>query len=582
MKRIAKLIAFIMIFSCAAVMGATKNYKLSVSKSGIGSGIISSSPTGINCGSTCAANFAANTSVTLTASAASGSTFSGWGGVCSGTSTTCLVSMTAAKSVRATFALKTYSLSVSKSGDGSGTVASSPAGINCGSICVANFTANSNVILTASPASGSTFSGWGGACSGTGTCTVSMGAAKSVAAQFTKIPSAGAMVGAYVDSDGWNTGIIDSVNSLMTKPLAVINLFSNFEQGWSNLSVQATNIVSRNAVPMITWMPSIPTRPDANLLGEISNGQWNTYIDTWISGLKAWQATYPSSSRPTVLIRFAHEFNGNWYPWGNDPNGLKTAWAYLRNRFTAAGVTGVQWVWCANNASVDSYNNITLYYPGDSLVDWTALDGYNWGSNYSFSQWKGFAETFSVPYTTLVTNYPTKPIMLAEVATAEPSDVPNPTYGQDGNDSDANQSKEVWVQDMYTRIMTEYPAIRAVVWFNTNKELSWALTNVGNTGLTAYNTVVANSYYSGVFAPLTQAAASSAMAAPSVSVSSTTLQTSIVTASKADNVQKALASSRLPTVMGQALLNREAQGFKGLSKQKLDALKTIKRRATMP
>jgi len=44
----------------------------------------------------------------------------------------------------------------------------------------------------------------------------------------------------------------------------------------------------------------------------------------------------------------------------------------------------------------------------------------------------------------------------------------------------------VWVQDMYTRILAEYPAIRAVAWFNTNKELSWALNGAGNTGLAAY------------------------------------------------------------------------------------------------
>jgi beta-mannanase len=487
--------------------------------------------------------------------------------------------MTANKSAKAIFALPTYPLSVSLSGDGSGTVTSNPAGINCGSTCSASFTENTSVTLTASPASGSIFGGWSGACSGTGSCTINMNNAQNVTALFTHL-NASAMLGAYVDYDGWNTSVIDSVNAAMVKPLAVINLFTNFDQGWSNLTTQATNIVSRNAVPMITWMPSVPTRPDANLLGEISSGQWDTYIDTWISGLKTWQANYPVGSRPTVLIRFAHEFNGNWYPWGNDPNGLKTAWAYLRNRFAAAGVSGVEWVWCANNASVDNYNDITRYYPGDTLVDWTALDGYNWGSNYSFSQWKGFAETFSSPYITLVTNYPTKPVILAEVASAEPSDLPNAAYGQDGNDSDASQGKEAWVQDMYTRIMNEYPAIRAVAWFNTNKELSWALTGASNTGLTAYNNVVADSYYTGTFIPSGQTATSSAMTTSSLSLSSTTQPTSVTVQNTADDTRKVLALSRLPTVVGEALLKREARGFKNLSTSALDALKAIKRRTT--
>ncbi len=76
-------------------------------------------------------------------------------------------------------------LSVSKSGSGSGTVSSNPGGIDCGSTCAASFSSGTNVTLTASPASGSTFGGWGGACSGTGTtCTLSMSAARSVTATF--------------------------------------------------------------------------------------------------------------------------------------------------------------------------------------------------------------------------------------------------------------------------------------------------------------------------------------------------------------------------------------------------------------
>ncbi|MBF0536980.1 MAG: DUF1566 domain-containing protein [Nitrospirae bacterium] len=76
---------------------------LSVSTSGSGSGTVTSSPSGIDCGSTCSALFAVGTSVTLTATASDNSTFSGWGGDCSGTSSTCPLTMSATKSVTATF-----------------------------------------------------------------------------------------------------------------------------------------------------------------------------------------------------------------------------------------------------------------------------------------------------------------------------------------------------------------------------------------------------------------------------------------------------------------------------------------------
>jgi hypothetical protein len=78
-----------------------------------------------------------------------------------------------------------YTLSVSKTGTGSGTVTSSPAGINCGAVCTGTYTAGTVVTVAATPSAGSTLSAWGGACSGTGTCVVTMDAAKSVFASFT-------------------------------------------------------------------------------------------------------------------------------------------------------------------------------------------------------------------------------------------------------------------------------------------------------------------------------------------------------------------------------------------------------------
>jgi mannan endo-1,4-beta-mannosidase len=318
----------------------------------------------------------------------------------------------------------------------------------------------------------------------------------------------GAMQGAYVNKDGWVPSYISQFNTDVAKPLAIVNLFTSFDYNWANqLRYQSSNIVSLQATPMITWMPITSGRKTINLLPEILSGQWDTYINNWINGLKTWQATYPINARPTLLIRFAHEFNGNWYPWGNDPTNLKAAWRYMKTKFNAAGVTNVEWVWCANNVNVDSYNNVNLYYPGDDVVDWTGLDGYNWGSNYSFSRWKSFNETFSIPYINLVTAFPNKPVMLGEVASAEPSDTPNLAYGQNGNNADANENKDVWVQDMYARIMSEYPAIRAIAWFNLNKELSWALNGtakngLANTGLNAYRSAMSNPFYLGSFTPL--------------------------------------------------------------------------------
>jgi uncharacterized repeat protein (TIGR02543 family) len=77
-----------------------------------------------------------------------------------------------------------YLLTVRKLGTGSGTVTSAPAGINCGTACSASYPAPTSVTLTATPATGMTFTGWTDACSGTGACTVTMDAAKTATATF--------------------------------------------------------------------------------------------------------------------------------------------------------------------------------------------------------------------------------------------------------------------------------------------------------------------------------------------------------------------------------------------------------------
>src|SRR5438132_13973836 len=93
--------------------------------------------------------------------------------------------MDSSKSATAAFVPITYTLAVSV-GQG-GTVTRSPAGIDCGATCSASFNAGTPVALTATPANGWSFQGWGGACSGTGTCSLTMDASKSATANFTQV-----------------------------------------------------------------------------------------------------------------------------------------------------------------------------------------------------------------------------------------------------------------------------------------------------------------------------------------------------------------------------------------------------------
>lgn len=163
---------------------------LSVTLTGDGSGVVTSNPAGVNCtAGTCSAEYPQGTSVTLTASPDANFAFDGWsGGGCSGTGL-CTITLNSNLVVTANFSVKPvepvlHTLTVSKSGDGSGIVTSLPIGIDCGVTCSAQFANGTSITLLAAPSTGSSFTGWSGACSGTGQCVVAMNAAKSVTATF--------------------------------------------------------------------------------------------------------------------------------------------------------------------------------------------------------------------------------------------------------------------------------------------------------------------------------------------------------------------------------------------------------------
>ncbi|MFO1313787.1 MAG: IPTL-CTERM sorting domain-containing protein [Burkholderiales bacterium] len=152
-----------------------------------GPGTVGSAPAGISCGAACSASFAANSAVTLTASPAPGATFAGWSGACSGTALTCVVTMSAARSVGAAFT-SSGQVALTVVNGGGGVVTTLPGAIDCGTTCVAGFAQNASVSVVATPLPGYKFTGWSGACTGTNVCDLVMDASKTVTATFTVIP----------------------------------------------------------------------------------------------------------------------------------------------------------------------------------------------------------------------------------------------------------------------------------------------------------------------------------------------------------------------------------------------------------
>ena len=159
-----------------------------------------------------------------------------------------------------------------------------------------------------------------------------------------------------------------------------------------------------------------------------------------------------------MFLLFDEEMNGTWYPYspgqdGNTPADFVAMWKHVHDVFASVGATNVTWVWCPNIVERLADGTTTpipldQLYPGDAYVDWTGLNGYNWGG----SDWESFSEVFRRSYAALLKLAPSKPIMIGEVASAE----------QGG-------SKAAWITDaLGTELPKNFPQVKAVLWFNWN------------------------------------------------------------------------------------------------------------------
>ncbi len=257
-----------------------------------------------------------------------------------------------------------------------------------------------------------------------------------------------------------NMSLVSSFEADSQKSVAIIMWYQHwgetdgyqyFQPGWMNA------MRAHGSIPLVTWdpwNPSLGANQPTYSLQNIINGNSDSYIVRWAQASKAWGHPY--------FLRFAPEMNGYWFPWSEQVNGNKAgqfvlAWRHVHDIFTAQGATNVTWVWSPN---IIFSNSIPLgeLYPGDSYVDWSAMDGYNWGTVGAWHSWTPFTSIFQQTYQALLAiTY--KPIMIAETASTE----------QGGN-------KAAWIADAFTtQLVNNFPRIRAFIWFDIDKETDWRI-----------------------------------------------------------------------------------------------------------
>lgn len=253
--------------------------------------------------------------------------------------------------------------------------------------------------------------------------------------------------------------------------------------GWNEIATARTSSLERiwkaGAIPIITVEPFKAGGKEGIPLSSISGGNEDAVLKSLGELIKAFD--HP------VIVRFAHEMNGNWYPWSGLKNG-KSARAYIKayrhvHRVVSrtTGGSDIIWVWSINRESVPnkSWNRAENYYPGDKYVDLIGIDGYNWGNSRSWSRFMSFDEIFYKPYTEMKRLHPSKPIAITEIATGGNSGV-----------------KAKWIDDMFKSIDKRYGDMILLSWFDVNKELDWRISS-GALPAKAFKTMVKDNFNCG-------------------------------------------------------------------------------------
>ena len=417
-----------------------QDMSVAVSLSGSGAGTVSSGDGNIKCGASCSSSYPVGSTITLTAVPASNSTFVGWSVGCTGTATTCTVTVASGgEAVTAQFALQDYTLTIAHSGSGAGTVTSGDGAINCGTLCSAPYASGSSVTLTAVAASGSNFAGWsGGGCSGTAaTCTVTIGAAETVTAQFTlqnytlTVARNGTGSGTVTSSDGTihcgtacSAPYADGTSVTLTAVAASGSAFTGWTGGGcsgtaSECSVSVTAASTVTATFTVTPSYTLTVSNIAPGAGTVtsSDGQINcgsTCSGGYISGSSVTLTASPNSV-------------SNFVGWsGGGCNGTATtctvsisAAATVTATFSSFGVEIAAW---GDSLTLGNQDGTGTTYPG-VLAQLTARSVYNGGvSGQSSTQiaTRMLADTSRYGDLTIIwagrNNYWSQEVVLADIA----------------------------------------------------------------------------------------------------------------------------------------------------------------------
>ena len=262
--------------------------------------------------------------------------------------------------------------------------------------------------------------------------------------------------GVVVNDYSNKTGQISGLENILGTTVSTIGIYKQFGLPTNQYLIEddLSYIKKTGKTLLLTWEPWNPnegTSQSIDYLKEITEGKHDAYIITFAQQVK-------NFANP-VLLRFGHEMNGDWYPWGGRPAEYISAYRYIVDIFRKESILNTKFVWGINHVSVpyEPIGQSVKYFPGEAYIDIVGLDGYNFGTSKAGSTWKSFAEIFSPAYSFVSSVYPTKPIMITEVASTE--------FGGD---------KSRWINEVF-KSLSAMPKIQEIIWFSLLKETDWRI-----------------------------------------------------------------------------------------------------------
>jgi hypothetical protein len=214
----------------------------------------------------------------------------------------------------------------------------------------------------------------------------------------------------------------------------------------------ADGLRERGITPLVYWQPTDPADPGAGRYERyrpIVEGRHDRYI-------RAWARSARDFGKP-VIVRFAHEMNGTWFPWSltnfdNTPGRFQDAWRHIVRLFREVGADNVAFLWSPfQTCSTCAPWEYEAFYPGNAYVDYVGVTALNWGD----ATWTSLDGLLAEPLTMLrrLTRTPGdrlgKPVILPETGS-----------NHIGGD------KAAWIRDGYQSAYAAWPALRLIVYFD--------------------------------------------------------------------------------------------------------------------